>query len=340
MPRPPFASSPRDPRSTTTASASPATARPDGSSRSPATREPAIRFAVIFSGPAVTADENDHYQNLTGEGETPSTLSEQEIDARVLAEGPGGVDPIPWIASLAHPGAVGVRRARPAHPPAPLGAAPRADRRRAGPRFTDRDVPAREPRSRRDPDRADLGDAPLGHLRPRTVRERRRLDRPYDPGTLARTLRVPAALTALALAGWFVDRPADGRDGDDGRRLAARVIPVAVAGDERGDDASHGRPGDVPGRRARPLGDALRARLCRRVGRHRAPRVRRRACARRRGPLARHCGRPARRGLPVDAAQGRVPPPLPQSDGHAHETPARCTRASSTARSASGAAGR
>jgi dienelactone hydrolase len=65
-----------------------------------ASRAPAIRFAVIFSGPAVTADENDHYQTLTGEGETLSTLSEQEIDARVLADGPGGVDPIPWIAAL------------------------------------------------------------------------------------------------------------------------------------------------------------------------------------------------------------------------------------------------
>jgi uncharacterized protein len=65
-----------------------------------ASREAAVRFALIFSGPAVTADENDHYQNLTGEGETPPKLSEHEIDARVLAEGPGGVDPIPWIASL------------------------------------------------------------------------------------------------------------------------------------------------------------------------------------------------------------------------------------------------
>jgi uncharacterized protein len=65
-----------------------------------ASREPAVRFALIFSGPAVTADENDHYQNLTGEGETPPTLSQQEIDARVLAEGPGGVDPIPWIRAL------------------------------------------------------------------------------------------------------------------------------------------------------------------------------------------------------------------------------------------------
>ncbi len=65
-----------------------------------AAREPAVRFAAIFSGPAVTADENDHYQNLTGEGVTPQTLSNEEIDARVLAEGPGGVDPIPSIRAL------------------------------------------------------------------------------------------------------------------------------------------------------------------------------------------------------------------------------------------------
>lgn len=65
-----------------------------------ASREPAVRFAVIFSGPAVTADENDDYQNLTGEGETPPTLSEEEIDARVLADGPGGIDPVPWIRAL------------------------------------------------------------------------------------------------------------------------------------------------------------------------------------------------------------------------------------------------
>jgi dienelactone hydrolase len=68
-----------------------------------ASRDTAVRFAVIFSGPAVTADENDHYQNLTGEGEAPPTLSPEAIDARVLAEGPGGVDPIPWIRALRIP---------------------------------------------------------------------------------------------------------------------------------------------------------------------------------------------------------------------------------------------
>jgi predicted metal-binding membrane protein len=43
------------------------------------------------------------------------------------------------------------------------------------------------------------------------------MDRQYDPGTLARTLRVPAALTALALAGWFVTaRLMDGMEMMDG----------------------------------------------------------------------------------------------------------------------------
>ena len=65
-----------------------------------ASRERAIHFLVVFSGPAVTADENDLYQDLTGQGERPQQLSDQEIDAQVLARGPGGVDPIPWIRKL------------------------------------------------------------------------------------------------------------------------------------------------------------------------------------------------------------------------------------------------
>jgi uncharacterized protein len=68
-----------------------------------ASREPAIRFLVVFSGPAVTADENDLYQTLTGQGERPQELSDEEIDAQVLARGPGGVDPMPWIQKLRIP---------------------------------------------------------------------------------------------------------------------------------------------------------------------------------------------------------------------------------------------
>jgi dienelactone hydrolase len=68
-----------------------------------ATREPAIRFLVAFSGPAVSADENDLYQTLAGEGEQPQRLTDAAIDARVERAGPGGVDPMPWIAALRIP---------------------------------------------------------------------------------------------------------------------------------------------------------------------------------------------------------------------------------------------
>jgi uncharacterized protein len=66
-------------------------------------REPAIHFLVVFSGPAVTADENDLYQDLTGQGEHPAELTDAAIDAQVLAAGPGGVDPLPWIRRLRVP---------------------------------------------------------------------------------------------------------------------------------------------------------------------------------------------------------------------------------------------
>jgi uncharacterized protein len=68
-----------------------------------ASREAAIRYLVVFSGPTVTADENDLYQDLAGEGEHPQQLSDEEIDAQVLARGPGGVDPMPWIRKLRIP---------------------------------------------------------------------------------------------------------------------------------------------------------------------------------------------------------------------------------------------
>jgi dienelactone hydrolase len=68
-----------------------------------AMREPAIRFLVTFSGPAVTADENDLYQTLAGEGDLPQRMTDAAIDARVERAGPGGVDPVPWIAALRIP---------------------------------------------------------------------------------------------------------------------------------------------------------------------------------------------------------------------------------------------
>jgi pimeloyl-ACP methyl ester carboxylesterase len=51
----------------------------------------------------VTADENDLYQTLAGEGDRPQSLSDAAIDAQVLARGPSGVDPVPWIRKLKQP---------------------------------------------------------------------------------------------------------------------------------------------------------------------------------------------------------------------------------------------
>jgi pimeloyl-ACP methyl ester carboxylesterase len=68
-----------------------------------AAREPAIRFLVLFSGPAVTAEENDVYQDLAGGGDRPQTMTDAAIDAEVLKHGPGGFDPIPLIRKLSIP---------------------------------------------------------------------------------------------------------------------------------------------------------------------------------------------------------------------------------------------
>jgi dienelactone hydrolase len=68
-----------------------------------ASRGPAIHFLVLFSGPAVTADENDVYQDLAGEGDRAPSMSDAAIDAEVLKHGPGGFDPIPSIRKLAIP---------------------------------------------------------------------------------------------------------------------------------------------------------------------------------------------------------------------------------------------
>ena len=68
-----------------------------------ATREHAVRFLVFFAGPAVTADESDVYQTLTGQGERPQGQSDEAIDAQVLEVGRSGVDPMPWIRRLGVP---------------------------------------------------------------------------------------------------------------------------------------------------------------------------------------------------------------------------------------------
>ena len=84
-----------------------------------ASRTPAVRFLVVFSGPAVTADETDLYQTLTGQGERPQGASDATIDAKVVAAGRSGVDPIPWIRKL-HVPAVWLYGGRDQHVPSRL----------------------------------------------------------------------------------------------------------------------------------------------------------------------------------------------------------------------------
>jgi dienelactone hydrolase len=68
-----------------------------------ASREPAIRFLVLISGPTVTTGEQQTYQDLTTEGKTTPTQSPGEILAEVRRVGPSGFDPLPSIRSLAIP---------------------------------------------------------------------------------------------------------------------------------------------------------------------------------------------------------------------------------------------
>jgi dienelactone hydrolase len=84
-----------------------------------ASRTPAVRFMVVFSGPAVTADETDLYQSLTGQGERPQGATDAAIDTQVVAAGRSGVDPMPWIRRLRIP-ALWVYGGRDEHVPSRL----------------------------------------------------------------------------------------------------------------------------------------------------------------------------------------------------------------------------
>ena len=107
-----------------------------------AAREPAVRFLVLFSGPAVTADENDLYQDLAGEGERPPTpLSEEAIDAAGAQARAGRVRSDPVDPEAEDPSSLAVRRQGHLHPAAALGAPARADRGRVGRDFTVVDFP-------------------------------------------------------------------------------------------------------------------------------------------------------------------------------------------------------
>ena len=68
-----------------------------------ASREPAIRFLVLLVSPLETPGENSVYQELTGAGAQPPTMTPEQIDAEVRRRGPSGFDPVPAIRSLRIP---------------------------------------------------------------------------------------------------------------------------------------------------------------------------------------------------------------------------------------------
>jgi pimeloyl-ACP methyl ester carboxylesterase len=68
-----------------------------------ASREQAVKFLVLVSGPTVTEGEQREYQNLTTSGATTPTQSPAEILAAVRQAGPSGFDPLPSIRRLTIP---------------------------------------------------------------------------------------------------------------------------------------------------------------------------------------------------------------------------------------------
>ena len=68
-----------------------------------ATREPAIGFAVIESGPTVSVGESSDYSTYTSQGNAPLPESLAQINAQVKHDGPSGFDPRPSLRRLRIP---------------------------------------------------------------------------------------------------------------------------------------------------------------------------------------------------------------------------------------------
>lgn len=68
-----------------------------------AAREPAVRWAILNSGPTVTVGESDYWGQLAGESELPPGGTRAAMLAEVRAAGPSGFDPAPALRALAIP---------------------------------------------------------------------------------------------------------------------------------------------------------------------------------------------------------------------------------------------
>ena len=65
-----------------------------------ATREPAVTFAIVESGPTVSVGETANFSALTSQGGQPLTEPLAQIDAEVRRDGPSGFDPRPLLRKL------------------------------------------------------------------------------------------------------------------------------------------------------------------------------------------------------------------------------------------------
>jgi uncharacterized protein len=68
-----------------------------------AAREPAVRWAVLNSGPTTTVGETDYWASLAGQSEAPPSGTRAAMLAQVRAAGPSGFDPVPDLRQLKIP---------------------------------------------------------------------------------------------------------------------------------------------------------------------------------------------------------------------------------------------
>jgi uncharacterized protein len=68
-----------------------------------ASREPVVRFAVLFAGPSLSQGETDHWSDIAGAGNSPPTRTEDDMEAEVLRQGSSGYEPMPALRGLRVP---------------------------------------------------------------------------------------------------------------------------------------------------------------------------------------------------------------------------------------------